>query len=86
MNVDPPSPQECDAIRRAMTPDRTAPPSPAPAYTPAWALYIYCRRGYLTYDGRLIARAVCLTPDQEARLEALYERLTRRARDRSAPS
>jgi len=84
MNVDPPSPQECDAIRRAMTRDRTAPPSPA--YTPAWALYIYCRRGYLTYDGRLIARAVCLTPAQEARLEALYESLTRRARDRSAPS
>jgi len=56
-------------------------PRPAPAYVPAWALYVYDERAFLTFDVRIQASATCRTAGQLARLVALQDRLNdRRAR------
>jgi len=56
-------------------------PLPATPYVPAWALYVYDERAFLTFDVRLQATATCSTPAQLARLVALQDRLNdRRAR------
>ena len=57
-----------------------APPPPPAPYTPAWALYLYRRRAFLTYNGQLITVATCLTPAREARIEGIFRRLARRTR------
>ncbi len=68
-----------------------APRSPAPAasppapYVPAWALYIYEGRAFLTFDGRLVAHVAVTMPAQETRIEGVFHRLTHgRAARRSA--
>jgi len=63
-----------------------APPVPAP-YVPAWALYVYETRAFLTFDGRLIATATVATPAQGARIEGVFDRLAHgRAARRSTPA
>jgi len=52
----------------------SSPPIPAP-YTPAWMLYVYDQRAFLTFDGRLIATAMVKTPAQESRFEGVFHRL-----------
>jgi len=70
----------------------TAPPPPAAApaatpYVPAWMLYIYEGRAFLTWDGRLVATAAVTTPAQEARIEGVFDRLTHgHAARRAAPA
>jgi len=60
-----------------MTMQQIAPPAPAPhPYTPAWSLYVYDDRGYLTFAGRVVATASVATPAQEDRLITLFHRLT----------
>ncbi len=63
-----------------MTTQQIAPPSPvaplAAPYAPSWALYVYDDRGYLTFDGRLIATAMCATPAPDAHIESLFRRLS----------
>jgi len=58
----------------------TTPQTPAPSlvtpYAPSWALYVYGTHGYLTYSGGLIATATVGTPSQEARVRAMFARLT----------
>ncbi len=67
-----------------MSADQTpAPPAQTIAYTPAWMLYVYADRAFLTFDGHLAATATCLTPIQEARIEGIFQRLTRRAKERT---
>ena len=58
----------------------TPPASAAPPYLPAWALYIYDDRAFVTFDGRLVATAACAMPAQQARVEATLARLNERAR------
>jgi len=59
-----------------------APRSPAPTasppapYVPAWALYLYEGRAFLTWDGRLVAHVAVAMPAQEARIEGVFDRLT----------
>ena len=56
-------------------------PTPAAAspYVPAWALYIYDDRAYVTFNGKLEATATCRTPAQQARIETTLARLNERA-------
>ncbi len=62
------------------------PPPPAP-YVPAWMLYVYETRAFLTFDGRLIATATVATPAQGARIEGVFDRLTHgHAARRAAPA
>jgi len=70
-----------------------APRSPAPAaspaapYVPAWMLYVYEGRAFLTFDGRLVATAAVATPAQGARIDNVFHRLNRsHAARRSAPA
>jgi hypothetical protein len=56
-------------------------PAPAPAtvpYAPSWWLHLYAGRAYFTFDGKIVAVGACTTPDEEARLIALFDRLTTR--------
>ncbi len=64
--------------RPTMTTQQLAPPSPAPSYVPAWAVYVYNAIGYVTYAGRLVATEKCDTADREARLVATRDRLNHR--------
>jgi len=57
---------------------QVAPPAPAAPYAPAWMLYVYGVRAFLTFDGKIVATAPCATPVQEDRLIALFDRLTAR--------
>ncbi len=59
-----------------MTMQQIAPPAPASPYTPAWSLYVYDDRGYLTFAGRVVATASVATLAQETRLIALFQRLS----------
>lgn len=61
-----------------MTPQQIAPPPPVTPYVPAWALYIYDDRAFLTFNGRLVATAACAMPAQQARVEATLARLNER--------
>ena len=63
-----------------MTMQQTAPPAPVPPYAPSWGLYIYGTRAFFTFDSRLVAQATVATPGQEARIEAMFQRLTDRQR------
>jgi len=60
-------------------PDNT--PTPAAragsVYAPAWMLYVYDERAFLTFDGRLVAYTAVMTPAQGARVEGIFDRLTR---------
>jgi len=47
-------------------------------YTPAWGLYVYDERAFFTFEGRLIAQASVTTPDQDARIARVFQRLTGR--------
>jgi len=51
---------------------------PATPYTPAWALYIYNDRAYITYNARLVATETCATAAQEDHLAAVRDRLNHR--------
>ncbi len=66
-----------------MTPQEIAPPTPrtptAPPSASGWALYTYDGLAYLAYAGRLVATASVATPSQEARIEAMFQRLTGQA-------
>ncbi len=55
-------------------------PAPATPYTPAWAFYVYAERAFFTYDGYLIAWASVSTPTQDARIEAVFQRLVTHTR------
>ena len=61
-----------------------APPLPATPYVPAWALYVYDGRAFLTFDVRLQATATCRTPAQLARLVDLQDRLNSRLMARAS--
>jgi len=61
-----------------MTPQQR-PPTPVTPYVPAWALYVYDKRAFVTFDGRLGATAACAMPAQQARIEATLARLNERA-------
>ncbi len=63
-----------------MTTQHIVHPSPATPYAPSWSLYIYGTRAFFTYNGRLVAQATVATPGQEARIEAMFQRLTDRER------
>jgi len=54
------------------------PAPPARPYTPAWEVYIYDDRAYVTFNGRLVATEKCDTADREARLVATRDRLNHR--------
>jgi len=61
------------------TAQQIVPPSPVAPSAPStsrWALYVYGTHAYLAFDGRLIATATVATPRQEARIRALFARLT----------
>jgi len=62
---------------------QTPPPAPATPYAPSWGLYIYGTHAFFTYDGRLIAEVTVTTPDQEARIEGVFHRLTQHTTQRS---
>lgn len=46
-------------------------------YVPAWMLYVYDKRAFLTFDGWLVAYAAVTTLAQGARVEGIFDRLTR---------
>ncbi len=50
-------------------------PAPATPYTPAWALYVYAECAFFTFEGRRIAQASVTTPDQDARIASVFQRL-----------
>ncbi len=54
---------------------QTPPPAPMTPVTPAWSLYVYGTRAFLTFDARLIAEATVTTPAQEARITGVFHRL-----------
>ncbi len=57
-------------------PSRTRPTPSAPPSASRWALYTYDRIAYLAYAGRLVATASVATPTHEARVRAVFARLT----------
>ncbi len=61
-----------------MTTQQIAPPAQVPSYVPAWEVYFYDSVGYVTYNGRVIARETCPTTAQQDRLVATRDRLNHR--------
>ncbi len=59
-----------------MTTQQNVPASPTAPYTPAWALYAYNDIAYLTFNGRLAATAAYHTAREQAKVDAVYARLT----------
>ncbi len=61
-----------------MNTQQLAPTTPVTLYEPAWALYVYDDRAYITYNGRLVAIETCATATQEASLVAVRDCLNDR--------
>jgi len=57
------------------TQQQTPVPAPMTPDAPSWGLYIYGTHAFFTYDGRLIAEATVSTPTQDARIDAIFQRL-----------
>ncbi len=59
-----------------MTATHQATPTPPAPYVPAWMLHVYHGVAHICWNGRLVAKATCTTPAEEARMVAFLDRLT----------
>jgi len=58
------------------TAQQIAPPVPASPLHVGWGYHEYTGIAYLTHDGRIQAWATIKTPNQAARIEGVFQRLT----------
>ncbi len=59
-----------------MTTQHLPAPAPASPLHVGWGLHVYTGIVYLTFDGRIQATATIKTPNQAARIERLFQRLS----------
>ncbi len=62
-------------IRERKSTQQTPLPAPATPSAPSWMRYVYDDIAYMTHNGRLIAWASVVTPTQETRIDAIFQRL-----------